>query len=201
MDPLGKKELINFYNFHFKHFGDSPQAVRWTKEGQIKRYNTLLNIAGELKNKRILDFGCGKGDFYGYLKSKVLEINYEGIDINENLIQLAKNKYPETTFTCLDIEESEYKKEFDVIFICGTFNLRVAGIEETMKNILKKLFKICNEVIHLNLLTYYTPKRNIELFYVKPEELIIYVINNLSTKFSLLHDKEDIYISIYKIYS
>lgn len=199
MDPLGKKELINFYNLHLKHFGDSPQAVRWTKEGQLRRYNTLLNIAGDIKNKKILDFGCGKGDFYGYLKSKGLEVNYEGIDINENLIQLAKNKYPETTFTCLDIEENEYKKEFDIIFICGVFNLRVAGIEENMKNTLKKLFKICKEVIHLNLLTYYIPQRDIELFYVKPEELIIFVINNLSTKFSLLHDKEDIFISIYKI--
>jgi hypothetical protein len=40
----------------------------------------------------------------------------------------------------LDIEETEVNGAFDIIFICGVFNLRIAGIKESMKNILNKIF-------------------------------------------------------------
>jgi 2-polyprenyl-3-methyl-5-hydroxy-6-metoxy-1,4-benzoquinol methylase len=98
MDPFGKKELLNFYNRHLKDFGDAPQAVRWTPEGQLHRYETLTGIAGDFSGKRVLDFGCGKGDFYGYLTEKGIHVKYCGIDINENLIDLARRKYPGTDF-------------------------------------------------------------------------------------------------------
>ena len=67
-----------------------------------------------------------------------------------------------------------------------------------MKSILKKLFKLCGEALHLNLLTYYIPLRDTELFYVKPEEILQFVITELSQSVTLLHTKEDIFLSIYR---
>jgi SAM-dependent methyltransferase len=198
MDPLGKKELQEFYNRHLKDFRDTPQAVRWTPEGQIKRYETMLQIAGDLSGKSVLDYGCGKGDLYGYIKDRQIHIQYCGIDINENLIELAKNKFPEAEFHVLDIEETDFNKTFDLILICGVFNLRIAGIEESMKSILKRIFPLSKEALHLNLLTYYVPIRNIELFYVKPEDILHFSINELSRHVRLLHISEDIYLSIYQ---
>ena len=168
MDPLGKQELLHFYNRHLRDFGDSPQAVRWTPGGQLRRYLSLITIAGDLSNKKVLDFGCGKGDFWGFLKEKDIFVEYCGIDINDNLIKLAQENYPEAEFIAVDIDETEFNREFDIVFICGVFNLRVAGIEESMKSISKKLFTLCKEVLHINLLTNYIPQRDIELFYVKP---------------------------------
>ena len=198
MDPLGKKELQAFYNRHLKDFGDTPQAVRWTPEGQAQRYETLLQIAGDLSGKSVLDFGCGKGDLYGYMKARHIRVRYCGIDMNENLIALARNKYPETEFHALDIEEADFNNVFDIILMCGVFNLRIAGIKESMKNVLKRIFPLAKEVLHLNLLTSYVPKRNIELFYVKPEEILHFSINQLSRHVRLLHRGEDIYLSIYR---
>ncbi|MGB9715130.1 MAG: class I SAM-dependent methyltransferase [Thermodesulfovibrionales bacterium] len=198
MDPLSKKELLDFYNRHFRDFGDKPQALRWTPEGQLLRYETLISIAGDFSGKSVLDFGCGKGDFYGYLRTKGIDVLYCGIDINENLIEFARKKYPETEFIAIDIEETDFNRSFDIIFICGVFNLRIAGIEESMKNILKKLFYLCKEALYLNLLTYYVPRRDIELFYVKPEEIIQFIISELSPSFTLMHKKEDIYLSIFR---
>jgi SAM-dependent methyltransferase len=198
MDLLGKKELLSFYDRHLKDFGDSPQAVRWTPEGQQRRYETLLTIAGNIAGKKVLDFGCGKGDFYGFIREKGISLSYCGIDVNENLIALARNKYPEAEFMTIDIEEAEFERKFDVIFICGVFNLRVAGIEESMKNVLKKLFGFCREALHLNLLTYYVPQRNVELFYVKPEDILQFAITVFSRSVTLIHEKEDIFLSIYR---
>ena len=198
VDPLGKKELLNFYNRHLKDFGDAPQAVRWTPEGQRRRYETLLRLAGDLSEKKILDFGCGKGDLYGFIKKKGISTDYYGIDINGNLIKLARSKYPEAEFLVLDIEEQEFERYFDMIFICGVFNLRIAGIEESMKNVLRKLFRICNEALHVNFLTYYVPQRNVELSYVKPEEILKFAITELSPYVRLIHEREDIFLSIYR---
>jgi trans-aconitate methyltransferase len=199
MDPLGKKELLSFYDRHLKDFGDAPQAVRWTPEGQRRRYETLLNRAGDLSGKTILDFGCGKGDFYEFLRGKDISARYCGIDVNENLIKLARSKFPDAEFLGMDIEESEFEREFDLIFVCGVFNLRIAGIEESMKNVLKKLFRLCRESLHVNLLTYYVPQRNVELFYVKPEEILQFIITELSRSVTLVHGKEDIFLSIYRL--
>jgi 2-polyprenyl-3-methyl-5-hydroxy-6-metoxy-1,4-benzoquinol methylase len=197
MDPTGKKELLYFYNRHLKDFGDSPQALRWTPNGQRLRYETLLRIAGDFSGKKILDFGCGKGDFYGFIKEKGIFANYCGIDVNYNLIELAKRKYPDAEFVSIDIEEAEVKQEFDVIFVCGVFNLRIAGIEESMKNVLRKLSGLCKETLYVNFLTYYVPRRNIELFYVKPQEILQFAITELSGSVILRHSEEDIFLSIF----
>lgn len=198
MDTLGKKDLLLFYNRHLKDFGDKPQAVGWTAGGQLRRYETFLNIAGDLSGKKILDFGCGKGDFYGFLKDRGISVNYSGIDVNENLIKLAMSKFPETEFIAADIEESGFNREFDLIFICGVFNLRIAGVEESMKNVLKILFRLCRGALYVNLLTYYVPQRSVEPFYVKPEEILYFAITELSRSATLRHEKEDIYLSVYK---
>lgn len=198
MDPLGKEELLRFYNRHLKDFGDSPQAVRWTPEGQRRRYETFLKIGGDFSNKKILDFGCGKGDFYGFIKERGISARYCGVDINENLIEFAKRKYPGTEFIAMDIDETAFGRQFDLIFVCGVFNLRIAGIGESVKTILKKLFSICRESLHVNLLTYYIPQRDTELFYAKPEEILLFAITELSGNVTLRHLKEDIYLSVFK---
>jgi SAM-dependent methyltransferase len=197
MDPLGKKELIEFYNRHLKDFGDRPQAVRWTPEGQRRRYETLLAIAGDISGKTVLDFGCGKGDFCGFLKEKGVFTNYCGIDVNNALISMAKTKYPEAEFITMDIDETAFNRTFDIVFVCGVFNLRIAGIGDSMKTILKNLFLRCRIALHVNLLTYYVPQRNVELFYVKPEEMLEFVIREISGSLTLRHLEEDIFLSIY----
>ena len=82
MDPYGKQELLGFYSRHLEHFGDTPQAVRWTSAGQRSRYEALLALAGPLGAGTVLDFGCGKGDFYGFLLEKGIETDYCVADVN-----------------------------------------------------------------------------------------------------------------------
>jgi trans-aconitate methyltransferase len=198
MDPLGKKELLSFYDRHLKHFGDSPQAVRWTEEGQRRRYEVLLRISEDLAGKRVLDFGCGKGDLYGFMKERGIQLYYCGVDINENLISVAKSKYPDAEFISMDLEETKIGRTFDVIFSCGVFNLRVAGVEDSMKDVLRKLFQLCTRAVHVNLLTYYVPQRSVELYYVKPEEILHFAVTELSKSVTLRHTGEDVFLSLYK---
>jgi hypothetical protein len=67
-----------------------------------------------------------------------------------------------------------------------------------MKHILRKLFRLCMEALHVNLLTSYIPQKSAELFYVKPEEILNFAITELSRSVALQHTKEDIFLSVYR---
>ncbi len=191
MDPYAKDQILSFYNFHLKKFGDRPEALRWTPQGQLKRYHTLVEIAPDLNGSTVLDYGCGTGDFYRFLKRRGIEVRYTGVDINENFIELAKKKYPECTFRTMHIEEDKDDLEgfYDYIFICGVFNYLVPGVKEDLKNALVTLFKHCNKGLALNALTSHTPVKDPELNYTSPEEMVAFSLENLSPYLALRHDR------------
>jgi SAM-dependent methyltransferase len=162
MDPYSKDQLLSFYNFHLKKFGDRPEALRWTPQGQLKRYHMLADIAParDLNNSTVLDYGCGTGDFYKFLKRRGINVRYTGVDINENFISLAKNKYPECNFKVMNADDDQFEGFYDYIFICGVFNLEVPGVDDDMKNALVTLFKHCNKGLALNALSSHAPIRD-----------------------------------------
>ncbi len=188
MDELSKEYIISFFDRNLSLHGDRPEAVRWTKAGQILHYQCLLDI-GDINGKKILDFGCGKGDFYEFLKYKGIEVNYTGYDINEKLIFIAKQKFPECSFAVFDIDNDSLVDEFDYIFLCGVFNLRVEGLEDTIKTILVKLFSHCRIALAFNALSDLAPKKEFELYYSSPSDLLEFAVSNLSPYVSIRHDR------------
>jgi len=94
MDELAREYIISVFETKLMLHGDRPEAVGWTETGQRSRFEAMLDV-GDVSNSSILDFGCGKGDFYGFLREKGIPVTYTGIDINGKLIDVAKSKYPD----------------------------------------------------------------------------------------------------------
>src|SRR5512147_1420956 len=205
MDPFSKEQLLSFYNFHLKKFGDRPEALRWTPQGQLKRYHMLADIAPakELNNSTVLDYGCGTGDFYRFLKRRSIQVKYTGVDINENFIALARKKYPECTFRVMNADDDVVEGLFDYIFICGVFNLNVPGVDEDMKNALMTLFRHCNKGLVLSALSSHTPVKDHELHFTSPEEILKFAIETLSPAVALRHDRipNDFMLYVYTGYN
>ena len=199
MDPYSREHLLSFYNFHLKQFGDRPEALRWTPQGQLRRYHALAEIAPDLNNASILDYGCGTGDFYRFLKRRGFNVHYTGVDINENFIELAKRKYPECAFQVTDASEDRLEGYFDYIVICGVFNLNVPGVDDDLKETLVTLYNHCNKGLALNALSSHTPVKDPELHYTSPEEMVRFTLENLSPYFALRHDRvqDDFTLYIY----
>ena len=67
------------------------------------------------KLRKILDLACGIGRHHRYLREEGYEV--WGIDINKNLIELAKerNKGYEKYYIVQDMREIEFKEEFDIV--------------------------------------------------------------------------------------
>ena len=51
---------------------------------------TTLKMLGNIKGKKILDFGCGPGIYIKVLKKKGAKL--KGVDISEKMIKIAKKK-------------------------------------------------------------------------------------------------------------
>ncbi len=205
MDPFSKEQLLSFYNFHLKKFGDRPEALRWTPKGQLRRYQTLMDIAppSDLNNSTVLDYGCGTGDFYRFLKRRDISVRYTGVDINENFIELGRKKYPECTFRVLSGNGDVFEGFYDYIFICGVFNLQVPGVEEDLRDALVTLFKHCNKGLALSALSSHTPVKDPELHFTSPEDTVRFAIENLSPSVALRHDRieNDFTLYVYTAYN
>ncbi len=74
MAELSKEYVISFFDKNLMLNGDKPDAVRWSSMGQTLHYQSMLDI-GNINGKKILDFGCGKGDFYQFLKDRGITVD------------------------------------------------------------------------------------------------------------------------------
>lgn len=201
MDPYAKRELLAFFSRHLRAHGDTPQAVRWTPQGQRRRYEAFETLLGDLGRKSLLDFGCGKGDFYGHLRDRGVPLGgYCGVDVSDELVALARRKFPDAEFLVLDVDESAWERRFDVVVACGVFNLRVADIAASMPATVRTLFGLCRESLHVNFLTARTPLHDPELFHVDPPELLRFALDELSSKVVLRHGvvADDVFLSVYR---
>ena len=189
MDELAREYVISFYDRTLRFFGDRPESLRWTQEGQQAHYEAMLDIAPKVGGKKILDFGCGKGDFYHFLREKNIHVDYTGVDINANLIALARQKFPGARFGVCDIEQDTLNEEFDYIFLCGVFNLKVQGIDDLIRFTLNKLFPCCRIGLAFNALSSHAPQKASELHYPSPEELLRFALENLSPFVVMRYDR------------
>jgi SAM-dependent methyltransferase len=200
MDELSKEYVISFFNKTLLIHGNRPESLRWTEEGQRKRYTYLLDIDRNIDGKKILDYGCGRGDFYQYLRERDISVNYTGFDINKRFILLAQKRYPECRFSVFDMEKDALNEDFDYIFLCGVYNLKVPGLEETIKTSLIKLFRHCRVALAFNALSAHNPQQDFELHYSYPEDICAFAVENLSPSVKIIDDAlpYDFTIFIYK---
>lgn len=66
----------------------------------------------------VVDFACGNGLLYPFIREKHTPERYHGVDFSEELITEARKLYPETNFHCGDIIEfcNAHEQSFDIAF-------------------------------------------------------------------------------------
>lgn len=111
-----KSKIKNAYNKLGKFYYES----RKYKTGGTWFYNqnlempTTLKLLGNIKDKKILDLGCGPGFHTKYLIKKMAKV--KGIDFSKELINFAQKENPSVKFIIGDIKKLPYEnKEFDIV--------------------------------------------------------------------------------------
>lgn len=184
-------KLSEHYNALGKQYGYSPDATQQSSlETQEKRLNVLLDMAGEIKNDKVLDFGCGTGHLYALLKQRGFNGDYIGYDISSELLNLASHHHPKGRFELKNIFEQPIEEQFDWIFISGVFNNHMEYNQKFMQQVLNTLFAHVNKGLVFNALSRYVDYQSEGLYYFDPSWVFDYCKSNLTTHVQLNHSYE-----------
>jgi SAM-dependent methyltransferase len=182
-------DLAIHYDKLVKKFGNNVKSSQQsTITTRKKRLDILLQYVDIKKKNSILDFGCGTGFLYQYLKSLGFKGSYLGIDISPEAIKLARNlnmNNSKCDFLLTNIFDKKVKKKFDYVLINGTFNNNTNNNWNWMRKSLIQLFSVTKKAIIFNNLSYYVDYYDKKLFYIKPEKVFNFCKQKLSEKIIL----------------
>jgi cyclopropane fatty-acyl-phospholipid synthase-like methyltransferase len=127
------------------------------KEKNIYKLVYQIIKKGLNDQTRMLDIGCGNGDFlnFVFLKKK---IELFGLELDKKLFKFAKKNYPNIEFINKDFNKFKIKKKFDIITA-----LSVASHFESIEKFLNKIKKISNTKSNIVITGIFNPN-NIDVY-------------------------------------
>ena len=189
--------IINRYSVRLKKYGSNVKTLGWgSKEQQLRRFDEFLKYIPDIKNKSIVDIGCGLGDFYSYVgKSKCK--SYTGIDINPDLINTAKKNFEEdksVKFMCKNLTyETSEKPISNIGIMIGVLNLNFKGKIDNLeftKRMISNALTYVDEILLVDFISSHVTKdypREDFIFYHDPTEILNFALG-LSNNISLIHN-------------
>lgn len=146
------QDVLEHYQDLHKKYGDlDVRTLHWSDdESQYLRFLILCQI-GSLEGCKVLDAGCGFGDFYKHLKERFQKIEYTGLDLNPNFIKICEEKYPEANFQLANLLDP-LTESYDYIFASGTFGYAINDYRNQYFDCIRNLFVNANRGVAINLL-------------------------------------------------
>lgn len=110
---MDKQKIISFFD----------NCAPWWDDDMVRHediIDTILNNAGIASGVSVLDVACGTGVLFpDYLKRGVSSVI--GIDISPQMVKIAREKYPQITVICNDVEKYPFSQQFDVVMVYNAF--------------------------------------------------------------------------------
>lgn len=141
----------SFYLKSYQEHGISAKGVHWySQETQYIRFQIITELIKEFNSSSIIDIGCGFGDYLEYIKKKNLSpMIYLGIDCEEFMIDICKQRFPDNIFLKGDILVDKIPNS-DYIICSGAFNI---FDKNDFLNAIKLCFKSSSKGMIFNFLT------------------------------------------------
>jgi|ERR1051326_1313158 SAM-dependent methyltransferase len=172
-----------FQNCLNQHGYASAKSLDWVDRLSQQRRFQIFEKIEDLNGKKILDFGSGLGDFYGFLKKKNYELDFVGVDIVPEFVDFAQNFYPAARFVPGELEG--IKEKFDFVFASGSLSFNMKDHKNYLINQIKKMLEVAERGVGFNLLDnrYFTADE--ECVSYNPEE-IFQAVRSLAAKSALI---------------
>src|SRR3989338_11199608 len=120
--------IAGYYDFFFGNW------IRKTKKKAI-------NVVKIKDNSKILDAGCGTGNFLKILENSKKNLSLYGIDISREMLRIAKGKLNKPKLEIKSVEKMGFKdNSFDYVFSVDAFH-HYSKPDLVMKNFYKILKK------------------------------------------------------------
>lgn len=153
-------------------FGNRVDKDVWEQQYSNGTWNYLFSedeaghyfsICSQIKKHAqacsILDIGCGNGVLYDYLHKNLEDsLLYNGIDISENAVEIAKERFPSSVFNKADYEYASVTGRFDVVVFNETLYYFIKPMKtlakafrENLKNGGVLVISMCEDAKHNSL--------------------------------------------------
>ncbi|MCP4650705.1 MAG: class I SAM-dependent methyltransferase [PVC group bacterium] len=132
-----------------EEFYDQRYSKGYMEEWPLEQKQRVFKLIRELnlpETGKVLDFGCGNGEFTSVLKQALPGGDVTGVDISSVAIENARKRYPECSFSLIS-ELSSQNKEFDFLFTHHVLE-HVSDIDSTWLEI-NKVLKDKAHVLHI----------------------------------------------------
>jgi len=118
---------------------------RYTKDTNYEIYSKVIKLLPKNSKIKILDVGCGSGEFESLLKANNFE-HVIGVDISKKRLEIAKRKNPKYIYGIVDIENGMPFKEnvFDYVIA-----IEVLEHVKSPYNLLKEMLCVSKSYIIL----------------------------------------------------
>jgi len=186
--------LARHYEACLDSHGDNFKGMDWPNPQDLQtRFSVMLDMLKSTTGVSILDFGCGNGLLYDYIKSSGLSgITYAGLDLSEKFIGLCRQKYPGEDFFCQDVLKDPLDRTFDYIICNGTFTEKLTLSHDEMfafmQQVLLVLFASARRGIAFNVMSTHVDYERDDLFHLSHDSLADFVVNNLSRDYLIRSD-------------
>jgi SAM-dependent methyltransferase len=190
IEPDEKAALLKRYSDRLAQHGPTIAALGWTKPKHMLRYRILLEYwlsPAPAQPMRVLDFGCGFGDLFGYARDRGLRIDYTGLDINPDLVRVARERYPAARFLCMDLFEEAFDEKFDVVLSSGVHNYRLSNNQRYVEHSFALFDRLSTLGFAADFLSNRVNFRNDQNHYSAPEDILALALRH-SSRVALRHD-------------
>jgi 2-polyprenyl-3-methyl-5-hydroxy-6-metoxy-1,4-benzoquinol methylase len=197
MDKI-TKTLKDYYTQTFLQHGTTAKGVDWNDEKELLvRYDKMLGVlqkdfCPELpESPTLLDVGCGWGGLLQHIVTLNLSLEYTGFDIVPCMVDKASELFPDSEFLLQDIFEQSENRTFDFV-VCNAIltqklDVSIPEMELFAKNLIRKMFELCNHGIAFNLMSTRVNFMVDNLYYQNPAELLTWLLTEISPRVKLDH--------------
>lgn len=130
-----KRYIKEYYNTYAEHWS-STKVNSFFHEIPFREFAQRLP-----KGSRVLDIGCAYGIHLPLFFGIGEHLHYTGIDISEEMIKLAKSRYPSADLSVADIETYEPEEKFDAFWAAAILMHipadQVRGVFKHIESIMK----------------------------------------------------------------
>lgn len=181
--------LAELYDSLAREHGDNAHAAQQRDRATQEQRMRMLAQVGDIRHAKILDFGCATGHLLTFLRGEFgFAGEYVGYDLSEEMVKIAREKFPEARFERRDVLADGIDEQFDFVFVSGTFNNRLADNWSLVTTLLQPLFACTRQALAFNGLSTYVDYFDEGLYYFEPEKIFGFCKTQLSPLVTLRHD-------------
>jgi SAM-dependent methyltransferase len=172
-----RHDTLQRYRERWRQHGYDPKTLGWNKDCQWVRFHAALEGLSTEDFESVIDFGCGFGDFLGFLRAKHWNGRYTGIDVVDELIGEARRIHSEdtqATFVCSDMEHFSSSQKASMGLALGVFNHRLHQHNfEFVRQTIRSMWEATTHVVVCDFLSSFAEasRRRSDLFYADPREV------------------------------